>query len=77
MSFEHPVLNLDTLFHLSFTCIVSEQFGHQVLKFPANFYTFYKILAKTLHARPPCDFKDFFLISEFSHNVFLEALSLS
>ena len=41
MSFRHPVSILDTLFHLSFTCksIVSEQFGHPVLKFAANFDT--------------------------------------
>ena len=38
VSFGHPVSILDTLFYLSFTCtsIVSEQFGHPVLKFPAN-----------------------------------------
>ena len=38
VSFGHPVSILDTLFNLSFTCkyIVSEQFGHPVLKFPAN-----------------------------------------
>ena len=37
----HPVLILDTLFYLSFTCksIVSEQCGHPVLKFPVNLYT--------------------------------------
>ena len=39
--FWHPVINVDTLFHLSFTCkcIVSEQFGHPVWKFPANLDT--------------------------------------
>ena len=41
VSFGHPVSILDTLFHLSSTCksIVSEQFGHPVLKFPANLDT--------------------------------------
>ncbi len=40
VSFGHPVLNLDTLFYLSFTCkkkkcIASEQFGHPAFKFPS------------------------------------------
>ncbi len=41
VSFGPPVVNLDTLVHLSFTCkcIVREQFGHPDLKFPANFDT--------------------------------------
>ena len=43
VSFRHPVSILDTLhvFHLSFTykSIVSEQFGHPVLKFPVSLDT--------------------------------------
>ena len=43
VSFGHPVSILDTLFHLSFTrkSIVSEQFGHPVLKVPANLDTLF------------------------------------
>ena len=41
VSFGHPVSILDTLFYLSFTCksIVSEQFGHPVLKFSSDLDT--------------------------------------